>query len=46
MLEAALDKLKVLLKRTFGSVDEFIKFTKAHQDIVIDAAERLHHRNI
>jgi len=44
ILEAALHKLKVLPKRTFESVDEFIEFAKAHKDIIIDATERLHHR--
>lgn len=44
ILKTALDKLKVLPKRTFESVDEFIEFTKSHPDIIIDATERLHHR--
>lgn len=44
ILEAALGELKVLPKRTFNSVDEFIEFTKFNQDIIIDATERIHHR--
>jgi len=44
ILERTLDKLDVLPKRSFQSVDEFIEFTKAHQDLLIDATERLHHR--
>jgi len=44
ILELTLDNLDVLPKRTFESVEEFIEFTKAHEDILIDATERIHHR--
>jgi len=44
ILETALNKLEVLPKRTFESVEEFIEFTKSYEDIIFDATERLHHR--
>lgn len=44
VLERTLDKLSVLPKRSFQTVEEFIEFTKAHEDLLIDATERLHHR--
>lgn len=44
ILEAALVRLDVLPKRSFESVEEFIAFTKSHENLLIDATERLHHR--
>lgn len=44
ILEKTLDKLSVLPKRSFQTVEEFIAFTKAHKDLLIDATERAHHR--
>ena len=44
ILEHCLDNLKVLPRRKFDTVDEFIDFTKSHTDLLIDATERLHHR--
>ncbi len=44
ILEKTLDKLSVLPKRSFQTVEEFIAFTKAHKDLLIDATERIHHR--
>lgn len=44
ILEKTLDKLSVLPKRSFETVDEFIAFTKDHKDLLIDATERIHHR--
>lgn len=44
ILERTLEKLCVLPKRSFETVEEFIAFTKAHKDLLIDATERLHHR--
>lgn len=44
ILEQALKNLDVLPKREFESVDDFIKFIKEHEDILIDATERIHHR--
>jgi hypothetical protein len=44
ILEKTLEILKVLPKREFKSVDEFIVFTKEHKDLLIDATERIHHR--
>ena len=44
ILEYCLARLDVLPKRSFKSVEEFIDFTKSHEDILIDATERLHHR--
>ena len=44
ILESALESLDVLPKRQFGSVEEFVEFTKTHKDILADATERIHHR--
>jgi len=44
ILEAALEKLEVLPKRNFESVEAFKKFIGGNQDILIDVTERLHHR--
>lgn len=44
ILEICLKRLDVLPKRSFNSVEEFVEFTKAHENILIDATERLHHR--
>lgn len=44
ILEQALETLGVLPKRKFDSVKAFIEFTKEHEDILIDATERIHHR--
>jgi len=44
ILELALQELKVLPKRKFDTVNEFLDFTKENKDLLIDATERLHHR--
>jgi hypothetical protein len=44
ILELALETLKVLPKRKFDSVDEFLDFIKENKDLLIDATERIHHR--
>jgi len=44
ILENALEKLQVLPKRNFDSVEEFLEFIKGTEDLLIDATERLHHR--
>jgi len=44
VLELALESLDCLPKRSFESVEEFIEFMSKHQDLLIDATERLHHR--
>lgn len=44
ILEAALAKLDVLPKRTFEDAEEFIDFLRDHEEILVDATERLHHR--
>ena len=44
ILEKTLDKLSVLPERSFQTVEEFIAFTKAHKNLLIDATERAHHR--
>ena len=40
----SIEELKVLPKRSFDSVEEFIEFTKMQKEILLDATERLHHR--
>ena len=44
ILERALEELKVLPKRSFETVDEFIEYIKKNEDLLIDATERIHHR--
>lgn len=44
ILEHCLENLKVLPRRKFDTVEDFIAFTKSHTDLLIDATERLHHR--
>jgi len=44
ILERALEQLKVLPKRNFETVDDFIEYVKDNQDLLIDATERIHHR--
>ena len=44
ILEKVLEKLQVLPKRNFKSPQEFIDFTKDHDNILIDATDRLYHR--
>ena len=44
ILEQALNKLEVLPKRNFDTVEEFIEYFKKHKNLLIDATERLHHR--
>lgn len=44
ILERALKQLKVLPKRSFETVDEFIGYIKDNKDLLIDATERIHHR--
>lgn len=44
ILEEALRVIDVLPMREFQTVDDFIKFLKGHEDILIDATERIHHR--
>lgn len=44
ILELALSTLKVLPKRKFDSVNEFLVFLKENKELLIDATERIHHR--
>lgn len=44
ILELALSDLKVLPKRKFDTVNEFIDFLKENTELLIDATERIHHR--
>lgn len=44
VLESALESLKMLPKRKFESIDEFLEFVKKTENILIDATERIHHR--
>ena len=44
ILENALQTLGVLPMRKFDSVEAFLEFTKEHEDLLIDATERIHHR--
>jgi hypothetical protein len=36
--------LNVLSKRKFDPVDQFLKFIKENEDLLIDETERIHHR--
>lgn len=44
VLEQALNRLKVLPKRNFDTVEEFVEYVQEHKNILIDATERIHHR--
>lgn len=44
VLECALETLKVLPKRKFDSVEQFLDFIKDNDNLLIDVTERIHHR--